>query len=374
MIGFLGIISFLYVFLLLFLLYGLRKLPTFSRKESIPETYFSVLVPFRNEAEVLPKLLQSLRQLNYPNELFEVILINDASEDASEEICTRFISQNPLMDVKLLQNQRRSGSPKKDALTTGIRLSKNDFIATTDADCLLPEFWLRELDAAINHDDAQFVAGPVTVAPKKGFWNRFQELDIFSLQAATMGSFGVDLPIMCNGANLCYSKASFLKVHGFSGNEAIASGDDIFLLEKFQKAGLKTTFLKSPAAIVETTLQPDLKSLISQRIRWAAKTSAYKSFFGKAVGLTVLLMNLVLVIAFFGFLAGLLPVQALGLPFLLKFNADFILIYKGAQFFGREKAMKVYFFSSLIYPFFSSYVAVSSLFGGYRWKGRRFKK
>lgn len=374
MIIFLAVISFLYVFLLLFLLYGLRRLPHFCGKNRVPKTAFSILIPLRNEAESLPKLLQSLKQLKYPKELFEVLLINDASEDASEEICTGFISENPQLNVSLLQNQRSSGSPKKDALTTGIKAAKYAFIATTDADCRLPETWLQELDAVIQNDEAEFVAGPVTVIPKKGFWNGFQELDIFSLQAATMGSFGVDLPIMCNGANLCFSKEAFLKVNGYSGNEGIASGDDIFLLEKFQKAGLKTAFLKSQAAIVETTLQPDLKSLISQRVRWAAKTSAYKSFFGKVVGLTVLLMNLGLVIAFLGFVTGLLPLQALGLPFLLKFNADFILIYQGARFFDREKAMKTYFFSSLIYPFFSSYVAVISLFGGYSWKGRRFRK
>ncbi|MEG9327823.1 glycosyltransferase [Salinimicrobium catena] len=374
MIIFLAIISFLYVFLLLFLLYGLRKLPDFYGKNSAPKTAFSILIPFRNEAESLPKLLHSLKQLKYPTELFEVILINDASEDASEAICTSFISENPQLNVSLLQNQRNSGSPKKDALTTGIRAAKNAIIATTDADCRLPETWLQNIDAIIETEKAEFVAGPVTVIPKKGFWNGFQELDIFSLQAATMGSFGVDLPIMCNGANLCYSKEAFLNVNGYSGNEGIASGDDIFLLEKFQKAGLKTKFLRSRAAIVQTTLQPDLKNLISQRVRWAAKTSAYKSFFAKIVGLTVLLMNLGLVMAFLGFVTGLLPLQALGLPFLLKFNADFILIYQGARFFDREKAMKTYLFSSLIYPFFSSYVAVISLFGGYNWKGRRFRK
>ncbi|SDK89500.1 Glycosyltransferase, catalytic subunit of cellulose synthase and poly-beta-1,6-N-acetylglucosamine synthase [Salinimicrobium catena] len=374
MIIFLAVISFLYVFLLLFLLYGLRKLPDFCGKNSVPKTTFSILIPFRNEAESLPELLYSLKQLNYPKEFFEIILINDASEDASEAICTSFISENPQLNVSFLQNQRKSGSPKKDALTTGIEAAKNDFIATTDADCRLPETWLQELDAVIQNDEAEFVAGPVTVIPKKGFWNGFQELDIFSLQAATMGSFGVDLPIMCNGANLCFSKEAFLKVNGYSGNEGIASGDDIFLLEKFQKAGLKTAFLKSRAAIVQTTLQPDLESLISQRVRWAAKTSAYKSFFAKIVGLTVLLMNLGLIMAFLGFVTGLLPLQAFGLPFLLKFNADFILIYQGARFFDREKAMKTYFFSSLIYPFFSSYVTAISLFCGYNWKGRRFRK
>ncbi|HER40611.1 MAG TPA: hypothetical protein ENO10_05270 [Salinimicrobium catena] len=132
--------------------------------------------------------------------------------------------------------------------------------------------------------------------------------------------------------------------------------------------------MKSKAAIVHTALQPTWRSLLSQRIRWAAKTSAYKSFFGKAVGLTVLLMNFGLVVTFLGFASGFFPSNLLIIPFLLKFNIDFIMIFNGARFFGRENAMKNYFFSSLIYPFFSSYVAILSLFTGYHWKGRRFKK
>lgn len=371
---FLGVITFLYVFLLLFLLYGFKKLPNFFGKNTAPKTGFSIIIPFRNEAEHLPQLLASLKQLNYPKDLLEIILINDGSKDPSEEICKNFAEENPALPLKLLQNERTTGSPKKDALTTGIKQAKMEYIATSDADCRLPENWLQELNTAILESGAKMIAGPVAPVPKKGFLNSFQELDLFSLQAATMGGFGVHIPFMCNGANLCYSKKVFLEVNGFEGNSSIASGDDIFLLEKFRNEGHKTSFLKSKAAMVSTALQPTWKSLISQRVRWAAKTSAYKSFFGKAVGLTVLLMNLGLVVVFSGYAAGFFPSNLLIIPFLLKFNVDFIMIYNGATFFGRENALKNYFFSSLIYPFFSSYVAILSLFSGYHWKGRRFKK
>ena len=371
---FLGVITFLYVFLLLFLLYGFKNLPLFFGKNTAPITGFSIIIPYRNEAENLPQLLNSLKHLNYPQELFEIIMVNDDSEDTSEEICKSFTEENPELHLKLLQNKRTTGSPKKDALTTGIMSAENEYIVTTDADCRVPENWLRELDATILETGAKMIAGPVAPVPKKGFLNSFQELDLFSLQAATIGGFGVDIPFMCNGANFCYSKKAFLKLNGFEGNSSIASGDDIFLLEKFRKEGYKTTFLKSKAAIVHTALQPTWRDLLSQRIRWAAKTSAYKSFFGKAVGLTILLMNFGLVLTFLGFASGFFASNLLIIPFLLKFNVDFIMIFNGARFFGRENAMKNYFFSSLIYPFFSSYVAILSLFTGYHWKGRRFKK
>ena len=116
---------------------------------------------------------------------------------------------------------------------------------------------------------------------KRAFLKGFQQLDFFSLQAATIGGFGAKIPFLCNGANLCYEKAAFRRVKGFTGNHKIASGDDIFLLEKFDKEGLKTAFLKGKAAIVSTLPQASVGELVDQRIRWAGKTSATQNKTGK---------------------------------------------------------------------------------------------
>lgn len=189
-----------------------------------------------------------------------------------------------------------------------------------------------------------------------------------------MGGFGVQLPFMCNAANFCYSKKAFLDLDGFSGNDNIAGGDDIFLLEKFEQAGYKSSFLRSREAVVQTSAQPDFRSLFSQRIRWAGKTSAYKNNFGKFIGVVVFLMNLVLVATVAAVVAERLNVEVLLMIFLVKFNVDFLLIYSSAKFFGQERLMKSYFWCSMIYPFFSTVVGICSLFTGYTWKGRRFKK
>ncbi len=374
MIWVLGIISLFYLLLLLFLLFGFGKLPDFKIQITETTNSFSIVIPFRNESSNLKPLLSSLQVLNYPREAFEIILVNDNSEDDSEAVCRKFIRENSELKVKLLNSQRISVSPKKDAINAGIGESQYEYILTTDADCTMPVEWLQAYNSFIVETGAELIAGPVTLKQEKGFLNRFQELDFLSVQAATMGAFGVEKPIMCNGANLCYRKAGFLDVKGFEGNENIASGDDIFLLGKFGLAKKKTAFLKSPAAIVSTSPQPYLRSLLSQRIRWAAKTSAYEDPFAKMVGVAVFLMNLVLVLTVVLFAFGFDVKQALLLSFLIKFNADFLLIYRGAHFFGRERSMKSYFWASLLYPFFSTFIGIFSLFSGYTWKGRSFRK
>ena len=71
----------LYVVLIGSLFYGFQKMKPLSDFSIKPKTSFSIIVPFRNEAENLPKLLHTLSFLDYPNELFEVILVDDESDD-----------------------------------------------------------------------------------------------------------------------------------------------------------------------------------------------------------------------------------------------------------------------------------------------------
>ena len=378
MIFLLWVITFFYGGLILFLLFGFNKVEASKESSSAGSVGFSIVIPFRNEAENLPRLFASLQKLQYPGNRFEILLVNDSSEDESESFASDFRNSIPNVRIEVLQSERETSSPKKDAINTAAAVSKFEYILTTDADCEVPEKWLQELEYFIAETGAEFIAGPVAVKEgepgKSNLLAKFQELDFLSLQGATIGGFGIEKPFMCNGANLCYKKSGFDRVQGFDTNEKIASGDDVFLLEKFEEAGFKTGYLKSPKAIVYTSPQPDLHSLISQRIRWAAKTSSYRNGFGKFVAVVVFLMNLSLVFGLIAVSAGILPKETFFLYFLVKFNVDFVIIYKATVFFQKEKLMKNYFWSCLLYPFFSSYVALSSLFAGYSWKGRRFKK
>lgn len=363
-----------YAFLLLFLVYGFRRSSVYSGALKSPKKSFSVIIPFRNEADHLPALFKSLQGLQYPHNSFEIILINDHSEDNSRKLCENFKARFPHLRISVMDNTLSSKSPKKEAISKAIRAANGTYIITTDADCIIPEHWLEEYNSFLEETGAKLVAGPVTIHSPKNLVEVFQVLDIFSLQTATIGSFYLGMPFMCNGANLCYEKKSFIEVKGFEGNHHIASGDDLFLLQKFKDAGLKSQFLKSKKAIVKTSPQPKLRALISQRIRWASKTTAYKSTLGKLTGFIVLLMNVMIIISLVGYFSNMIPFQHFLFSYLVKFNVDFLVIFYAARFFNREKIMKNYFWSSLIYPFFCSYIGFASLFTTYKWKGRRFAR
>lgn len=373
------IITLAYLFLIGSLAFGFDKVKPFLLEEVETKTTFSVIIPFRNEAENLPDLLNSIAALQYPKHLFEIILIDDASEDTSVEIIKNIISKRSFdcaqCDITVIKNVRKSNSPKKDAITTAIKTAKYNWIVTTDADCVLPKFWLDSFDAYIQKNETNLIVAPVTYSNVNSFLKRFQLLDILSLQGATIGGFGIQKPFLCNGANLAYHKDFFKAVNGFKGNNNIASGDDIFLLEKALKQDAKKVhYLKCEQAIVRTEAEKTTSDLISQRVRWASKSANYKNSFAKIVGLIVLLMNASLICGLTLSIVGVLNFKMLLYIFLIKCSIDFLLLFKSVRFYKQEGFLSSYIFSCFIYPFFSIYVVFISVFSNYKWKGRAFKK
>ncbi|GAA3553412.1 glycosyltransferase family 2 protein [Snuella lapsa] len=367
-------IYFSYLLLIGCFLYGFDKVRPFKIKVKKAEISFSIIIPFRNEAENLPKLLTSITLLEYPSSLFEVIFIDDDSNDHSKLLIKKTAASSPV-NIRVIPNKRISYSPKKDAITEAINQSKYEWIITTDADCILPKDWLHSFNSFILENDTLCIAAPVTYNTGKSFLDRFQLLDMLSLQGATIGGFGLKKPFLCNGANLCYKKSIFKSLHGFNGNEDIAGGDDIFFLEKAVKAyPSQVHYLKCQQAIVTTATQDSWPDLLSQRVRWAAKTSAYNNWFGKLTGLVVLLMNSWIVCGLILTLAGVFNSSYFLYSLLIKFCVDFYLIYKTAAFFNTKSALSSYTLAFFIYPFFSTYIAANSIFKGYTWKARYFNK
>jgi cellulose synthase/poly-beta-1,6-N-acetylglucosamine synthase-like glycosyltransferase len=364
----------IYVAFILQLIFGFNKVKSFERTDEKPKTTFSIIVPFRNEAKNLPKLLQSISKLNYPKNLFEIIMVDDFSEDNSERVYIKWRMENGLIETTLLENLRLSNSPKKDAISRAIPILKHEWVVTTDADCVVNENWLLTLDNFIQNNNSEMVVGAVIYKTKNNWFHHFQQLDLLSLQGTTIGSFGIGKPFMCNGANFAYTKKLFNEIGGFAGNNKMASGDDVFLLQKALKNHSdKVHYLKNTETIVITKPENDLYKLFMQRVRWASKTTGYSNVYAKILAVVVLLMNLSLVVGFIFCILNYLDWRILAGVFLIKYLVDYILLLQSNKYLRNSK-----FFhpiaSSLIYPLFSSCVGIYSLFGSFTWKGRSFKK
>lgn len=359
-----------YTVLLLLYRYWWSKTKTVTVNRTFqPSTRFSIIIPARNEEQNINACLQSIAQLNYPNELFEVIVMDDFSTDATVATAQRFPFVK-VLELKTLLNEKIN-SYKKKAIELGIAASTGDYIVTTDADCIVPENWLSNFAFIIQQKPTVFIAAPVAMKEEGSAIKVFQSLDFLSLQGITAASVGAGFHSMCNGANLCYSKEAFYKVDGFKGVDHIASGDDMLLMHKLYKQyPNEVHYCKAADSIVLTEPVETVAAFFRQRIRWASKADKYDDKRIFAVLLLVYLLNvwlLVLAISCF-FISNNLQLLLLALG--IKTIAELFFLFPVARFFQKQQLL-VWF--PLAQPFHIVYTVIAGWlgkFGNYEWKGR----
>lgn len=371
-----SVIGIAYVVVIGYLWFGLANIQE-TRIESLDvrhETFvgFSIIVPFRNEERNLPSLLQSLAQLDYPSDQFEIILVDDESTDESVAIITRILQEFPEINYQIIRRIPQSHSPKKDAITQGIAASQFEWIVTTDADCEVPTQWLQLYRQKAINGQTKMIAGAVRFPYQKGILSQFQYYDLLSLQGVTIGAFGQNNPFMCNGANLSYTKTFFKDLNGFKDSDNLASGDDVFLLQKAIKTNPEAVqYALNPNHTVSTLTECTWKSLFMQRVRWAAKTSAYTHSQSQWIALIVFTTNGLLAASpFIACDYGIL----LLLFWIVKLIVDVFFIRLSAKKLHQEFQLIPALLAGLIYPFFSTAVALYSFVGKFDWKGREFGK
>ncbi len=369
-----------YIVLILYFRKGWQNLKSFPPGGKDGGVFISVIISARNEEKNLPALLKDLSNQKYNRRNFEVIVVDDHSEDNTAEIVKSFdwvklISLSNYVSEKI-------NSYKKIAIEIAISQSKGELIVTTDADCRVNYLWLSTIASFAEVSKAKMIIMPVSYNYNPTFLGLFQILDFMSLQGITASSVELKNPLMCNGANLAYRKTAFEEVNGFNGTNKLASGDDMFLLHKIaDKFPESISYLKSNDVIVHTDAMPSLNSFLNQRIRWAGKSKSYKNFKIKLVLLFVYLFNILLFIT---------PILALIKPLTLTVSSSkilsawlFILLLKTIAEMWFLKPVSKFFkygnimgFFPLAQPFHIIYTVISGTLGfksTYKWKGRIVK-
>jgi len=346
---------------------------------------FSVLIPFRNEAPNLRDLFLSLNELNFPLEQFEVIFIDDHSEDDGFKILKKLQSK-ARFSMCLTQLERAETYGKKHALTLGIERAKYPWIATLDADCTVSKNWLSSMEQTLNDPSIEFISGPVFLKKNRGILYQMQTAENMTLQALTKASFNGH-PLLSNGANMVYSKNIFMAVSGFSGNLNISSGDDMFLMQKIlQHKKISMAYNGDWTAAVYTKASDRWASYAAQQIRWMSKASALQDPLLKIIALVIFLTNSSIVLWFLTCLTyGITAHSSFGatLKFtggllVLKFALDHLTLWLSFGTLNQNNTWTIsninwrsQILAFLIYPFWTLSITIVSLFYRPNWKGRK---
>jgi len=342
----------------------------------VPTTFISVIIPARNEQHNIGACLESVLAQKYPLGLFEIIVVDDHSEDGTAGIVTEHTTENVrcISLADYLEPGKKITAYKKAAITTGIKESKGTLIVTTDADCTMPNSWLMHIAAIYEQQNPVMVVAPVIYSANHRLLHIFQLIDFMGMQGITAAAHSLKLGNMCNGANLSFRKTSFEEVGGYEGADHLATGDDYLLMTKLNKLSpCGIAYLKSVKAIVSTAPQPDWESLIQQRIRWSSKSGKYIDPRLTAILVFVYLFNLsflVLMIAnFFNPVYFYIAVSML----LIKIVGEYIFLAPVARFFGDRWALAYFPFLQPLHIIYIICAGFLGFVGGYKWKGRYVK-
>jgi cellulose synthase/poly-beta-1,6-N-acetylglucosamine synthase-like glycosyltransferase len=300
--------------------------------------------------------MQILFPQNYPENLFEVIVVNDGSTDKTVEIVSAFPG---IFNTKTLNN---TGAGKKQAIRTGITASRGNLIITTDADCRMGNNWIRTIAAFYEQNKPGMIISQVILKSFPGFFGRFQELEFLSLQGITAGSAFSGDPVMCNGANLAFNRDIYLN-HSNNLHDEINSGDDIFLLHSMKtEEKTKILWLESNDAAITTLSSSTLLSYLNQRSRWISKAKSYQDRNTILLGI-VTFAAICLQISYF--IAALVSPSLFSVfisLLFLKSIPDFLILQNTSGRYGKRKLMWWFLPVQLIYPFYVLSVIIYSLF------------
>lgn len=330
---------------------------------------FSVVIAARNEEANIKNILLDLVNQNYSKTSFEIVLIDDDSQDKTYDIAQDFL-KNTQLNFHLLQ----SNGGKKKALSVALQHISNEIVIFTDADCRIGNKWLQSFNIAFNPKPRMMVSGPVIFSGNNSILSKLLSLEFASLVASGMGAIGIQRPVMVNGANLAVRKQAIERfgMQVYSSEEV--SGDDVFMMSAIRKemGASQIGVNASMDALVTTPPPHSLKAFINQRLRWTSKSRSYadKNIIYSAFMIFVYNFFLVVTLGMGIFYKPDFYFVSSALLF-LKIITDIPLLW---LFLRKYKLIKLRIWVlplQIIYPFYIIIIGILGQFLPYTWKGRK---
>lgn len=365
-------IATLHLLVILFFIAGLlRNSKTVINTE---KPFVSVLISARNEANNVEACLLSILDQSYPNDLFEIILVNDRSSDSTGKIARKLAAEGNRITVIDVESVPEGIHPKKHALTIGVSSSIGEIIIETDADVLVERYWIEKTIERFLPEVGLVVGSSTIRSKKKTLLENLQAVDFLLLVASAQGALGHGIPMGATGQNMAYRKKVFEEVGGLELNTRRYVSNDMLFLTKVSQSDWKIVGNMSKESIVSTLAVEGWKGLISQRTRWASNA------YWKEINFLLLLMlsvNYFMNLFVAASVVILLVAPAFYFPIfpliVYKFIIEAIFLYVASKQLNRKDLFVKFF------PWFiavTPYIIIIGILGGigiFSWKGYKVR-
>lgn len=228
----------------------------------------SVLVPAHNEALVLKRTVQALLNFDYPKDRYEIIVINDNSNDDTEQILSQMAAANPNHRLMCISTDKVvGGTGKSNALNIGFSAAEGSVIAIYDADNTPERPALRLLVENLLADDSLgAVIGKFRTRNRNAsILTRFVNIETLSHQCMNQaGRFFFFRLCTIPGTNYVIRRSIIERVGGW---DVKALSEDTEISFRIYRMGYAIRLL--PQAVTWEQEPHLLNVWFRQRVRWA---------------------------------------------------------------------------------------------------------
>lgn len=210
----------------------------------------SVVVCARDAYEYLQDLIPVLLTQDYPD--YEIVIVNDCSEDETEEWLKDIERREPKIKPVQLRQHLNFFNGKKFPLSMGIKSAKNDLIVLTDVNCLPTNSqWLRSVVNSYGNN-TEVVIGYSPYMNKKGVFNQIMRFDAVQYAMQYLSAALNKHPYMGIGTNLSYRKELFYRHKGFTSHYTTSVGDDDLFISQVASKKNTEVLIDAENAILTT--------------------------------------------------------------------------------------------------------------------------
>ncbi len=325
----------LYLLQTLFIYIGTHRL-NYPKTNRLPK--ISILVALRDEEQTLEPCVESLLQLDYPKEFFEILLINDRSSDRTPELIEELKKKSARIKTLHIKSGVPGLSGKANAIAQGMENCSGELILVTDGDCRVPTSWARE-HAAYCQQNVGLVGGFTLLDEKNdgaSLFGKIQSLDWAYLLSVGTGFMGFGIPLSVLGNNFSFRREAYEEVGGYR-NMGFTIIEDFALMKTLvKKTSWKVLYPIDSKMLVYSHPMSNVSKFYRQRKRWSAGGKEV-GFYGKFLMLISVMVHLLIPISFFIFNLQLSFLALLGVLL-----ADFSLLFRTIGLVRRRDLLKYF--------------------------------
>lgn len=354
-----------YIIIILFLLGAINVYKAFvfqlSRKlKPTTKPKLSLIIAAKNEEKNIFPLIDALEQLNYQNENFEVIIVDDSSTDNTTKLIQSRISEKN--NFQLIKAEKKEFDGKKGALSIGIKNAKNNFIVITDADCKPETNWLNSIAGTLDYG-YDFVFGVAPIQTGKTLVEKLSAFENLRNTYLTIAAVGLNIPYSAAARSFAFRKTSFERIGGYGKTTETLLGDDDLLMREAVKHKMLIGTVIEPDALVYSAAPQNFNEYFQQKKRHLQTSFHYllkqKMFLG--------FWHLINLISLFSIVLGfILPIFAL--PFAVKLVYDFFIVIKYQKELGHSFKFHEIFYLQVLFEVLLVVNFLKSLSGNTKWK------